>query len=45
VMADAAVTGWKIRSSVLGHGVQLQGSAPQDFVSLMLGEQSAIQAG
>ena len=45
VMADAAVSGWKIRASVLGHGVQLQGTAPHDFVSLMLGEQSAIQAG
>jgi glucose-1-phosphate thymidylyltransferase len=45
VMADAVVMGWRIRSSVLGHGVQLHGAAPTDFVSVMLGEQSAIQAG
>jgi glucose-1-phosphate thymidylyltransferase len=42
VMDQAGVHGWKIRSSILGRGANLQGAAPATFVSLMLGEQSEI---
>ncbi len=42
VMENAEVTGWRVRSSLLGHNSRLVGTAPAGFVSVMLGEQSEI---
>ena len=42
VMDRSVVTGWRLRSSILGRGSRLAGVAPSDFVEVMLGEQSEI---
>ena len=42
VMDDAEVHGWRIRSSLLGRGARLHGTAPPSFVEMTLGERSEI---
>ena len=42
VMERSTVTGWKIRSSIVGRGARLDGAAPASFVEITLGEQSEI---
>lgn len=45
VMDDARVSGWRLRDSILGHGVELTGPAPDEFVTAMLGERSEVGPG
>jgi glucose-1-phosphate thymidylyltransferase len=42
IMDDAEVHGWRIRSSLLGRQAKLQGSAPDGYVEMTLGERSEI---
>jgi glucose-1-phosphate thymidylyltransferase len=43
VMDGAEVHGWKLRDSLVGRGARLQGSAPDTYAEMMLGERSEIQ--
>jgi glucose-1-phosphate thymidylyltransferase len=42
IMDAAEVHGWRIRSSLLGRQAKLQGSAPDGYVEVTLGERSEI---
>jgi glucose-1-phosphate thymidylyltransferase len=42
VIEGAVVNGWKIRSSLIGREASLDGHAPSEFVTVMLGERSEI---
>lgn len=42
IMDRSSVSGWRLRSTILGREVRLHGAAPPEFVEMMLGENSQI---
>ena len=42
VMSQVEIQGWKLRNSVVGHHRRLDGSAPDAFVEVTLGERSEV---